>query len=352
MLTPSEEKRGFIEKLNASKPLPLKKLSMNPSKTVLVTQRAAALVASNPDLQRLAKKAFKSYVRSIYLMPQKDVFDVKDLPLEEYGKSLGLSSSPNLRFLKDAAKDRDEFRQRKNINHKLQKLKDQIKAEKLAKKLNKMGKSEEEIKALTSKDGSNNDSDEDGDDTILVSKGQQTWKDQKEDKGIPSGLFEIGKSKHPKKIRIDGSNVQNKHVVFTEFGVAADPGSFMSKDETELASAVQQDKAALEKATSDYMEKVRQRLMQNSQQDLVGEKERLKEKRKKRRLKEKGDRNEAGLTDTTATLCVANSDLDDDDDEQVSDSQDDASLQSGSSTEIAGDLQKQEDLALSLIRSN
>ena len=80
ILTPSEDKKGFIKILqgnNASK-VPIKKLSINPTKTVLVTQRAASLVAENNVLQRLAKKAFQSYVRSIYLMPQKDIFDVQE----------------------------------------------------------------------------------------------------------------------------------------------------------------------------------------------------------------------------------------------------------------------------------
>jgi ATP-dependent RNA helicase DDX10/DBP4 len=77
MVTPGEE-AGMTKALRDAK-VPIKKLSINPTKTVLVTQRAASLVASNATLNTLAKKAFKSYVRSVHLMPDKDVFNVEDL---------------------------------------------------------------------------------------------------------------------------------------------------------------------------------------------------------------------------------------------------------------------------------
>ncbi|ACI65103.1 glycine decarboxylase T-protein, aminomethyl transferase, GDCT, GCST, GCVT, partial [Phaeodactylum tricornutum CCAP 1055/1] len=125
MLTPPEEKNGFIELVQGKKAakVPLKKLSINPTKTVVVTERAASLVASNPNLNRLAKKAYESYIRSIFLMPNREIFDVKDMSLDGFAKSLGLASTPNLRFLKNSAKDREELRSVKNVNRKLQKLK-------------------------------------------------------------------------------------------------------------------------------------------------------------------------------------------------------------------------------------
>ena len=70
-VTPSEEP-GMISSL-AEVGIPLKKLSVNPSRTVNVTQRAASIVASDPECKNLAKKAFMSYLRSVSLMPNKEV---------------------------------------------------------------------------------------------------------------------------------------------------------------------------------------------------------------------------------------------------------------------------------------
>lgn len=44
-------------------------------------------------------KAFVSYVRSIFLKSNKEVFDVTELPLEEYAYSLGLPGAPRIRFV-------------------------------------------------------------------------------------------------------------------------------------------------------------------------------------------------------------------------------------------------------------
>ena len=46
------------------------------------------MVSSKPELNGLAKKAYKSYLRSVYLMPNKEIFQVDQLPLEEFATSL------------------------------------------------------------------------------------------------------------------------------------------------------------------------------------------------------------------------------------------------------------------------
>lgn len=71
MLMPSEEK-PVIESLSQAG-IPIKKLSMNPNKTVSVSSRAAALLVSNPECRSLAKKAFTSYLKSYLLLPRNKV---------------------------------------------------------------------------------------------------------------------------------------------------------------------------------------------------------------------------------------------------------------------------------------
>lgn len=65
----------------------------------------AGLLSKNPELKYLAQRAFVTYLRSIHLRPDKEMFDVMKLPHAEFAASLGLPSTPRIRFLKgDAAK--------------------------------------------------------------------------------------------------------------------------------------------------------------------------------------------------------------------------------------------------------
>eukprot|EP00804_Cyclotella_cryptica_P003315 CCRYP_012827-RA/>CCRYP_012827-RA protein AED:0.22 eAED:0.22 QI:114/1/1/1/1/1/4/1100/513 len=72
LLLPQEEE-GMLKLLSDAK-IKVKTCSMNPKKAVVVSKKAAAVVAASPDMNLLAKKAFKSYLRSIHLMPNKQVF--------------------------------------------------------------------------------------------------------------------------------------------------------------------------------------------------------------------------------------------------------------------------------------
>lgn len=50
--------------------------------------------------QELAQRALVSYMRSVFLQPNRAVFNVASLPAADYAASLGLASAPRLRFLK------------------------------------------------------------------------------------------------------------------------------------------------------------------------------------------------------------------------------------------------------------
>lgn len=53
-------------------------------------------------MQELAQAALKSYLRSVFLQPNKAIFNVGALPAADYAASLGLASVPQMRFLKRA----------------------------------------------------------------------------------------------------------------------------------------------------------------------------------------------------------------------------------------------------------
>ena len=382
MVTPSEED-GMIKLLRQAR-IPLQRLSINPSKTVLVTQRAAALVASRPKLQRLAKKAFQSYLRSVHLMPHRDVFDVQKLDVDAYAAALGLAATPALKFLRYTT-DREGLREKKNVNHKLNKLKEHIKAEKLAKKLAKLEKKQKQ----TASDGnvvadagttetkkrsrSNNDDDDDDDDAIggglLVVKRKVrpedvvTANDKEDESDLPDvNIHAVTRARSSKKIRINGSNsTQNKRIVFGDDGEEiADDRELESNNNTNKYDGSSSDglgmpsREELAEANEGYMRRVRERLESTRQQDADEAKQRIRDKHRKKRMQEKPDLDEsngaAGDGHAMAVLGSATSNSDDsssDDDDSTDSSSDDSDEEKS-----GGDIRNQEELALAMIRGS
>ena len=334
MVTPGEE-AGMTTSLRDGK-VPIKKLSINPTKTVLVTQRASSMVASNPSLNTMAKKAFKSYVRSIQLMPNKEIFKIEDLPLDAFATSLGLAATPNTRFLQ-SVKDRSELRSKKNVNRKLQKLKEQIKAEKLAKKIEKLGD-----KRPSSEGPAGNDEDE-----LLVVKTKHAWADDDEEDLPVARLHEVSKSRHPKRIRIEGSTGENKRIVFNDEGEAKSAGSLLDWDASAVAEEIQKDREDIENANDEYIRKVKERLQSTADEDRLEEKDRIREKHRKRRLQEKGEKEEDDEEEPAAVTLGYDDNEVRSDVSRASESSDDES-----DAESVVDIAAQEELALAMIRSN
>ena len=99
---PSEEK-GILEAL-ATKSIPIGRIKPKESKTQSIQNQLQAFAFQEPQIKHLAQKAFVSYVRSIHLQKNKDIFDVTALPLEPFAAALGLPGAPKVKFVKEAAK--------------------------------------------------------------------------------------------------------------------------------------------------------------------------------------------------------------------------------------------------------
>lgn len=52
----------------------------------------------------MAQRAFTTYLRGIHVRADKTIFDVTQLPHAEYAASLGLPTTPRIRFLKRGVK--------------------------------------------------------------------------------------------------------------------------------------------------------------------------------------------------------------------------------------------------------
>ena len=69
------------------------------------------------ELKYLGQKAFVNYVRSVYVMGDKETFKLKELDLEGFAASLGLPGAPRVKFLKG-----EDSKARKNMPRELRKM--------------------------------------------------------------------------------------------------------------------------------------------------------------------------------------------------------------------------------------
>ena len=97
MLLPSEVK--MIELLE--KKVPIKQISVNPNKLLDTKTKLESILSEFNDIKLMAQKTVISYLRSIHLSKNKEIFDVHKLDYESFGKSLGLVNPPVVQFKKD-----------------------------------------------------------------------------------------------------------------------------------------------------------------------------------------------------------------------------------------------------------
>lgn len=90
MLKALERKKVAIEKINVRQ-----KKMQNTIKNQLQN-----MCFKDPELKYLAQKCFVSYVRSVYVQKDKDIFKIQELDLESYAANLGLPGTPNVKFIR------------------------------------------------------------------------------------------------------------------------------------------------------------------------------------------------------------------------------------------------------------
>ena len=78
---------------------------VNHDKVQRVSGPLGGLLSKDPDLKYMAQRAFVTYLKSIHLRGNKEIFDVTQLPVEEYALSLGLPTTPRIRVLEKGRKN-------------------------------------------------------------------------------------------------------------------------------------------------------------------------------------------------------------------------------------------------------
>lgn len=84
VLLPSEEE-AMLEQLTQKK-IPIQKIEVNQNKQVSVRRKFESLLARDITLKECAQRGFKSYLKSVFLMKNKQVFDVDQLDLESFAR--------------------------------------------------------------------------------------------------------------------------------------------------------------------------------------------------------------------------------------------------------------------------
>ena len=101
LLLLNQSERPFLALLEKAK-VPVEEMQANPARQHSVRAGLASVVAANPDIKYLAQRAFVSYLRSIYLEKNKDVFNVHAMPADDLARSMGLATLPQISFGKGA----------------------------------------------------------------------------------------------------------------------------------------------------------------------------------------------------------------------------------------------------------
>ncbi|KAL8732524.1 MAG: hypothetical protein Q9166_002738 [cf. Caloplaca sp. 2 TL-2023] len=97
-LEPTEEE-GMLKRLEQKK-VTVERINVRQKKQQSIQHQLQNMCFKDPELKYLGQKAFMSYVKSIHLQRDKEVFKLDQLPLEEYSASLGLPGAPRIKFLK------------------------------------------------------------------------------------------------------------------------------------------------------------------------------------------------------------------------------------------------------------
>ena len=106
ILLPSEQE-GMLKQLRIHR-IPIETIQVDPRKVTDMQRKIEAHVASDPELKASAQRAFLAYIKSTFLLSNKEVFDVHKLDTEQYARSLGLAVTPRIRFLQRLEKSQSE----------------------------------------------------------------------------------------------------------------------------------------------------------------------------------------------------------------------------------------------------
>lgn len=275
-------------------------LQVNAEKLQNVQQKLEGFLAQEQAQKERAQRCFVSYLRSTYLMKNKEVFDVFQLQMEEYAQSLGLAVAPRVRFLKKALLQKAEEQtaeERSEDEEELRRFKARLKAAEKESSGSENG-SEDENEAECSREPLQSAEHEDLRDADLLTVKRKdvfnlTEKQQSlEDPDVQSSRRKSKETKYKEAKRVLKKNLKvNKKVVFNEEEVAVQLWPPVQRTVTE-------DNEEEDEVSGINVEKARERLKREDQEvDKLEYSRKVKAKHREKRMKAKEARRKKPKTD-------------------------------------------------------
>lgn len=97
------EEEEMLKELK-TKNIPINKIEVNMKRITNIDAKLQSLCAGDVELKESAKRALMAYMRSIFLMKNKKLFQVDKIDVVQYSLSLGLVVAPRIRFLQQKQK--------------------------------------------------------------------------------------------------------------------------------------------------------------------------------------------------------------------------------------------------------
>lgn len=274
-LMPSEMK--MLEKLQTAK-IPVQFIKANTKRLQPVSGLLSALLVKYPDMQQLAQRAFITYLRSIHIQKDKEVFDVLKLSIEEFSASLGLPMTPKVRFLNQKIKGKKAFGKSALLESEDSEKEDaaEIPGEKLD-----IGNFREESVARLKENLEIGDSEEEN-----VEKGFLQTKNALNGSEAKTGEIEdpvpATRVLKKKKLKINVHRPVGTRVVFDEEGNTLPPlARVADRKNVDNSSLLDQDKR------EEYYKNMREQMKHVDKEDKVLDRQRRREKRIKEKMKRK-----------------------------------------------------------------
>ena len=279
----SEKENNFINELKIRK-INILKMKIPPNKINNITPVVRSLLSEHKELIELAEKAITSYIKSINLMTNKSVFNVKNIDLGKLALSYGLVSSPEM-VIKTKNEVENEINEEniKNIelrNKKIEEEKNLIKDNLISndnKKKSKLFKLKEKIKLkkLMKQQKENKQNEEHQKDLIKLNEDEENKEDDE--------FLSIKKKTKSKAVNnntsVDKDDYDNTKVKL---------GEKRKREENKNISKVSKEEdveSEDDEEENEFYKKIKKRLNENKEIDKKKEKERITIKHKEDRLK-------------------------------------------------------------------
>ncbi|XP_030453497.1 DEAD-box ATP-dependent RNA helicase 32 [Syzygium oleosum] len=257
-LMPSEMK--MLEKLSAAK-IPLELVKANEKRFQPVSGLLSALLVKYPNIQYLAQRAFITYLRSIHIQKDKEIFDVMKLPVDDFSASFGLPMTPKIRFLNQKIKSKTVPQE--SLPHEPE---------------DAVGRSELKVSTRTLLV---NDSKQDEENNLLLTDDDvdeaQPKANELEDVILATRVLK------KKKLKINVNRPVGTRVVFDDEGNTLPPLARIAETQSSDGALL------LDKGKKDeYYKRMREEMKQVDKEDKFLEQQRRRERRLKQKMKLKG----------------------------------------------------------------